>query len=362
LVARRQAKYQQAGGADLEKRREQLVDERAAGVGQQQSCCPAHRRQSANRPGDSGLGQLEVVMITRSLFMATLAALVAVSCPALAGPMKEQRIAVAPGVVLRTIEAGPATGRPPIVFIPGWSAGADIWRDQIVRFDDKHRVISFDPRSQGESSKLTTGNTPEQRAADLHALLARLHIIRPVLVGWSQAAQDLAAYALRYGTHDLSGIVLVDAAISDGANGIAERPKQSAFQFRLFGSYLSNQKEYVRGMFDAIVSKPQPAGVIDRAVAVAMKTPPSIGMSMLVSDLFTLDRRPALAMMSCPVMIIAAASSSELEQQKAEAKLIKNARFVQIDEAAHAVFLDQPDRFADVLASFLTELESRRSQ
>jgi microsomal epoxide hydrolase len=288
-----------------------------------------------------------------------LSALLAVSAPVLAAPTAEKRLAVEPGVMLRVVEAGRATKEPPIVFIPGWSTGADIWRDQIRHFDGKHRVVSFDPRSQGQSTKTPNGNTPEQRAADLHFLLVREHIKRPVLVGWSQAVQDIAAYVLRYGTDDLSGIVLVDAAISDGASGIAERPKEAAFQFGLFGTYLGSQEDYLRGMFAAIVSRPQPPRIIDRAVAVAMETPPSIGMAMLVSDMFTVDRRSALGRISCPVLIVAAAGSSELDRQRAEANSIKTARFVQIEDAAHAVFLDQPDRFAAVLEDFLADLRGR---
>lgn len=276
------------------------------------------------------------------------------SSPALGSHVSvERHVTVEPGIVLRSIEAGRTNARPPLVFIPGWSAGADIWADQVDRFAGKYRVISFDPRSQGQSTKTTQTNTPEQRAVDLHVLLSKRHVERPVLVGWSQAAQDIAAYVAKYGTAGLSGIVLVDAAVSDGAKGIAERPEQAAFQFRLFGSYLTSQKEYLRGMFGAIISKPQAPGVVDRAISVAMKTPPSIGMSMLVSDMFTIDRRPALAKMDCPVLIIAAGSSPELELQKAETKVLKDARFVQIDGAAHAVFLDQPDRFASELARFL---------
>jgi pimeloyl-ACP methyl ester carboxylesterase len=268
----------------------------------------------------------------------------------------EGRTVVAAGVTLRSIEDGKAAGLP-IIFIPGWSTGADIWRGQFERFGSKYRVIAFDPRSQGQSSKTNSGNTPEQRAADLHALLAKLEVRRPVLVAWSQAVQDVAAYTLKYGTRDLSGIVLVDAAVSDGAKGIAARPKQTASQFDLFGTYLSNQQAYLRGMFGAIISKPQPAGVVDRAVAVSMKTPPAIGMSMLVSDMFTVDRTGALGKMDCPVLIIAAGNSFELDQQKAEVGVIKDAHFVQVDDSAHAVFLDQPDRFAAALSAFLKTLE-----
>lgn len=296
-------------------------------------------------------------MIFGVAIRASLAASIALSSAALGARAVEGRISVAPRVELRVIEAGKRDGRPPIVFIPGWSAGANIWRGQIGRFRAAHRIISFDPRSQGQSTIAVDGNTPEQRATDLHELLAKEHVDRPVLVAWSQAVQDVAAYALKYGTRNLAGIVLVDAAVSDGANAISERPNEAASQFQLFGIYLASQREYLRGMFGAIISKRQAAGVVDQAIATGMKTPPSIGVAMLVSDMFSVDRRAALSRMDCPVLIIASGSSSELEIQKSETKSIRNARFVQIDDAAHAVFLDQPDHFAAALADFLRELE-----
>lgn len=273
--------------------------------------------------------------------------------PALGAPVVEKGISVASRIELRVIEAGKEENVPPIVFIPGWSASADIWSGQIQRFDRTHRIMSFDPRSQGQSTKALDGNTPEQRAEDLHALMIKEHLRRPVLVAWSQAVQDVAAYVLQYGTSNLSGIVLVDAAVSDGAKAIAKRPVESAAQFERFNSYLTSQQDYLHGMFGAIISKPQPPGTVDRAIATGMKTPPSIGLAMLVADMFTFDRTAALSRMNCPVLIIASSRSPELSLQKSEAQAIKNAQFVEIDDAAHAVFLDQPDRFAAVLTRFL---------
>jgi microsomal epoxide hydrolase len=291
---------------------------------------------------------------------AGIAALVALSGASPAPQYVERRVAVAPGVDLHLIEAGQAASKAPIVFIPGWSAGADIWRGQMSRFAENRKVIAFDPRSQGESTKTTSGNTPEQRAADLHALLTAEHIDHPVLIGWSQAAQDLAAYAARYGTKDLSGIVLVDAAVSDGAKGIASRPQDAATQFGRFSTYVTDQRAYLSGMFGAIISKPQPPGIVEGAIATAMKTPPSTGIAMLVADMFGADRTAALGKMDCPVLIIAAASSPELARQKHEAQVIRDARFIEIADSAHAVFLDQPDRFASALADFLKEVDSRQ--
>jgi microsomal epoxide hydrolase len=277
------------------------------------------------------------------------------SCAALdAGAARMVEVAV--GVSLRVIETGKAGGEPALVFIPGWSTGADIWQRQIDTFANTRYVIAFDPRSQGESTKTTSGNTPEIRAQDLHALLERVGVKRPVLIGWSQSVQDIAAYVERYGTKDLAGIVLVDAAISDGADGMAARPEEEAAQFKMFAVYQAHQNEYLHGMMRAIISKPQSDGTIERLVNTGMKTPPDIGVAMLVADMFGVNRTPALKKIDCPTLIIASAKSDELARQEAGANQIPHARFEKVKDAAHAVFVDQPDRFDELVTSFVAKL------
>jgi pimeloyl-ACP methyl ester carboxylesterase len=271
-----------------------------------------------------------------------------------ASELRERKVDVGEGVSLRVIEA--AQQGPTLVFVPGWSTAAEIWRQRIDHFAPNHRVIAFDPRSQGQSTITTSGNTPEMRAQDLHNLLERLNAHRPVLIGWSQGVQDLAAYIEHYGTHDLAGLVLVDAAVSDGADGIVARPEEVAAQFKMFSVYQAHQPEYLRGMMNAIISKPQPEGAIDRLVATGMKTPTSIGIGMLVADLFGVNRTAALKKIDCPTLIIASAKSEELARQQAEANQIPHARFEKIEDAAHAVFLDQSERFDELLEKFVKGL------
>jgi non-heme chloroperoxidase len=270
--------------------------------------------------------------------------------------LREQKVDIGGNVSLHVIEAGKPNARPVLVFIPGWSTGADIWRRQIETFAKTNRAVAFDPRSEGESTKTTSGNTPETRAQDLHALLDRLGVRRPVLIGWSQGVQDVAAYVEQYGTKDLTGIVLVDAAISDGADGMAARSQETAEQFKMFAVYQAHQKEYLEGMMHAIISKPQSDGVIERLVSTGMKTPSDIGVGMLVADMFGVNRTPALKKIECPTLIIASTKSFELPRQQAAANQIPHARFEKIDDAAHAVFVDQPDRFDELLKNFLANL------
>jgi microsomal epoxide hydrolase len=267
-------------------------------------------------------------------------------------------VKVAEGVSLRLIEAGKPDGGPALVLIPGWSTGADIWHHQIDTFAKTYRVIAFDPRSEGESTKTTSGNTPETRAQDLHALLERLGVQRPVLIGWSQGVQDIAAYVEHYGTKELAGIVLVDAAISDGADGMVARSQETAAQFKMFAVYQAHQREYLGGMMRAIISKPPSDDAIEGLVSTGMKTPPDIGVAMLVADMFGVNRTPALKKIDCPTLIIASTKSDELARQEAAANQIPRARFEKVEDAAHAVFVDQPDRFAELVESFLAKLSA----
>jgi pimeloyl-ACP methyl ester carboxylesterase len=271
-------------------------------------------------------------------------------------------VEVGDGVSLRVIEAGKPGDAPALVFIPGWSTGGDIWRHQIDTFAKTHRVIAFDPRSQGESTKTTNGNTPEIRAQDLHSLLERLGLRRPVLIGWSQGVQDIAAYVERYGTKDLAGIVLVDAAVSDGADGVVARSQETAEQFKMFAVYQAHQKEYLEGMMHAIISKPQSDGVIERLVSTGMKTPSDIGVGMLVADMFGVNRTPALKKIECPMLIVASTKSFELPRQQAAANQIPHAHFEKVDDAAHAVFVDHPDRFDELVKNFVSGLSTTSAQ
>jgi pimeloyl-ACP methyl ester carboxylesterase len=265
-------------------------------------------------------------------------------------------VEVGDGVSLRVLEAGKPGKGPVLVFIPGWSTGADIWRQQIDIFAKTHRVIAFDPRSEGESTKTTSGNTPETRAQDLHALLERLSVQRPVLIGWSQGVQDIAAYVERYGTKELAGIVFVDAAVSDGADGMVARSHETATQFKMFAVYQAHQREYLGGMMRAIISKPPNDAAIEGLVSTGMKTPADVGVGMLVADMFGVNRTAALKKIDCPTLIIASAKSDELARQQTTANQIPHARFEKVGDAAHAVFVDQPDRFAELLTDFVAKL------
>ena len=68
-------------------------------------------------------------------------------------------------------------------------------------------------------------------------------------------------------------------------------------------------------------------------------------MAMLVMDIFGVDRRPALKKIDRPTLVIASADSPLLDVEKEMADAIPGARWVVVQDAGHAVFIDQPEKF-----------------
>src|SRR5436190_1553121 len=152
----------------------------------------------------------------------SLAALVAFGGACFAA---EARFTTSDGAEIRYLDAGPQGAAQTLLLIPGWRFTAEIWQQTSDAFAKDRRVIAIDPRSQGASSKMLTGNTPERRAADVHELVQSLGLANVVLVGWSQGVQDVAAYLGQFGTDALAGIVLVDSSVAAGPAEIELHPE-----------------------------------------------------------------------------------------------------------------------------------------
>lgn len=262
-------------------------------------------------------------------------------------------VPVAAGVNIHYVEAGDPQAAVTLLFVPGWATSSTIWRDQMAAFAGSARVVSIDPRSQGDSTVTPRSNTPEQRAKDLREVMRRLSLGPVVLVGWSQGVQDVAAYAAAFEGEGVSRYVLVDAAVGAGAAAALSRPAELQATLERTALYQQHPAEYLRGMMNAIIRSPEGRARIDDYVAVGLRTPPDLGISMLLMDFIAIDRRPALAKFNRPTLVIAAADSSDVQAQRAMAQAIQGARFEVIDNAGHAVFLDQPQRFRALLADFI---------
>lgn len=256
-------------------------------------------------------------------------------------------------------QAGPRRAAHTLLLIPGWRVSSLIWTGQLRYFAGLgDRVVAIDSRSQGGSTVVYSHNTPEYRAQDIHEVIAHLHLTHVTLVGWSQGAQDVAAYVNQYGTAAVDDLVLVDSPVSDGPDDVSGNPKFLETILRGIALYSRHPRDYSLGMMHAIISVPVPTTTLDKLVAASMKTPTDVGISMLLQDLFSVDRRPYLKKFNKPTLVIASGRSPLLEAQKTMAANLPMSRFVVIHHASHAVFFDQPTVFDQQLEKLITSVKA----
>jgi pimeloyl-ACP methyl ester carboxylesterase len=91
------------------------------------------------------------------------------------------------------------TGRP-IVLIHGYPLDGHSWERQAhALLAAGHRVVTYDRRGFGQSSKVGSGYDYDTFAADLSTLLETLDLRDVVLVGFSMGTGELARYVSRHG-------------------------------------------------------------------------------------------------------------------------------------------------------------------
>ena len=119
-----------------------------------------------------------------------------------------QYVRVSPDVELYYEEAG--SGRP-LILVTGWTTTGEFFAPhQISLFSKQYRVLAYDPRGQGRSSKTLEGHTYLQHGKDLRAFMAALKLKDAIVVGWSWGCHDIYGYFRSYGTDNVSAFVCID--------------------------------------------------------------------------------------------------------------------------------------------------------
>ena len=89
----------------------------------------------------------------------------------------------------------------PVVLIHGWPLSGASWEKQTAALlAASHRVITYDRRGFGRSSKPATGYDYDTFAADLDKLLKKLDLRKAALVGFSMGTGEVTRYLGRYGS------------------------------------------------------------------------------------------------------------------------------------------------------------------
>ncbi len=129
-------------------------------------------------------------------------------------PHKVQMVTVEPDVRLEVLDWG-GSGLP-LIFLAGAGDTAHRFDNFAPQFTKQHHVYGITMRGSGASSAPAPANgnySADHLGDDVLAVMAALHIERPVLVGHSIAGQELSSIGSRF-PEKVSGLIYLDAATS----------------------------------------------------------------------------------------------------------------------------------------------------
>ena len=100
----------------------------------------------------------------------------------------------------------------PVVLIHGWPLSGKSWEKQVqALLEAGYRVITYDRRGFGDSSKPVTGYDYDTLAADLDKLMNSLDLKDAAIVGFSMGGGEVARYLGKYGSSRVSKAVFMAA-------------------------------------------------------------------------------------------------------------------------------------------------------
>jgi non-heme chloroperoxidase len=99
----------------------------------------------------------------------------------------------------------------PVVLLAGWPVDSRSWEPQLhPLLDAGHRVIAYDRRGFGRSSRPTGSYDFDTLADDLHQLITELDLHDATLIGFSLGTGELARYIGTHGTGRLKSCVFIE--------------------------------------------------------------------------------------------------------------------------------------------------------
>ena len=253
------------------------------------------------------------------------------------------------------------TGQP-VVLIHGFPLSGASWEKQTqVLIDAGYRVITYDRRGFGNSSKPTSGYNYDTFTEDLHMLVTRLELRDFVLVGFSMGGGEVARYIGTHGTSRVAKAVFVsaippflmktpdnpmgiDKAVFDGIQqGIAaDRP---AFLTQFFQNFYN-----VDMLKDKLISDP----AIQLSWNVGAMASPK-GTYDCVSSWLT-DFRHDLARIDIPTLVVHGDADRICPlpvSGKRTAEMIKGSKLVVIEGAPHGLSWTHAGQLNRALLDFL---------
>jgi pimeloyl-ACP methyl ester carboxylesterase len=251
-----------------------------------------------------------------------------------------------------TIEYDVRGEGPAVLLLHAFPLGLFMWDAQVEALAGTHRVVRFDARGFGGSPPGEGPLTMDQIADDAASLLDHLGEDKVILAGCSMGGYAAFAFVRRH-QQRLAGLVLQDtragadgdeakanraalaaAVLADGASAAA-----GAFLPKLLGETTQRERPEVVTHLRGRILGTSAQGIANALHGLAARP----------------DSSPTLAAVRVPTLVVVGAEDvlTPPAESKAMVAGIPGSRLEVIPAAGHLANLERPDRFNQVLLSFL---------
>jgi len=250
----------------------------------------------------------------------------------------------------------------PVVLIHGWPLNGDAWEKQTsALLAAGHRVITYDRRGFGRSSKPGIGYNYDTFAADLDTLLSALDLTDVSLVGHSMGTGEITRYIGKYGTKRLRKVVLIGTLgpylvkAPDNPEGI-DASVFTGIQAGIKADRPVAMMEFLKNFYS--VGGPDGKLVSERVIQANWTV--AIGASPIATvacvDAWLEDFRKDISRNDLPTIIIHGDDDHILPADvtsRRQAKLIKDVKFIEIKGGSHGLPWTHAEEINAKLVRFL---------
>jgi non-heme chloroperoxidase len=271
------------------------------------------------------------------------------------GRMRIHEVKGGGGLRLHVREWGNADG-PPILLIHGWSQNHLCWVKQYESaLADEFRLVAYDLRGHGMSeAPLEAEHYTEGRlwADDVAAIIDRLRLDQPVLVGWSYGPFVICDYIRAHGQDRIAAINFVEGAVKLGeaAFGTLIGP---GFIDNFVGATADDLPTNIgamRSFVRACLSRPMSDDDFETAICWNVVVPAPIRVNLAARDI---DCDDVLRALEVPLLVTQGRADTVVLPAMAEHVLATcpTAEASWYEGVGHVPHLEEPDRFNRELAA-----------
>jgi len=251
----------------------------------------------------------------------------------------------------------------PVVLIHGWPLSKEMWEYQLEDLVDAGlRVIKYDRRGFGKSSKPWSSYDYDTLTADLNAVMEELDLKDTVLVGFSMGGGEAVRYLSKYGSERVSKLVLVSsvtpylAKTNDNPDGVpGEVFEEMMTQMKT--DRIAFLDDFGKKFFGVnLINHPVSSPLLDYYRMLASVAAPRATQQCALSFAGT-DFRSDLKAVTVPTLIIHGSDDQIVPIKVSSdrtAEMLPDAEYKVYDGAPHGLFYTHRKQLNEDLVTFCT--------